>query len=114
SWRCGMRLFGQLSSALLYGSMTQSNTSSLYDLANGVSTLFGGTRAHTPHPWTTSGNVQALLGVGWKKNFRKFDFAVTGSWEGNFWWMPSLESPAYAGNSDLTLNGINIGIEFRY
>jgi hypothetical protein len=114
AWRCGIRLFGQFSSALLYGTMSESNTSSLYDFANGVSTLFGGTRSHTPRKWVSAGNIQGLFGLGWKKSFCNFDFGVTATWESNLWLMPSLSSPIYDRDADLTLNGVNIALEFKY
>jgi hypothetical protein len=114
TWRCGMRLFGQLSGSLLYGPMFGKEVSSLYSLPFSVPSLFGGSNTRSQRTWITAGNIQAVFGLGWKRQFSVCDFGVYAAWESNLWILPSLSSSIYPSNGNVSLNGIDVGVEFSY
>ncbi len=110
----GFSLFGEVSTALLYGPMHGKETISLYDLEFSVPSLFGGSIDKAPRQWVSVGNLQALIGLGWHCAFKCFDFDIHAAWESNMWFMPSLRTSIYPTQANLTLNGLTLGVQFSY
>jgi hypothetical protein len=115
SWaRSGMRFFGQVSTALLYGPMHARDKTSLFDLAFGSPTLFGGAINHAPRKWLAVSTVQTLLGLGWHRQFKSVDFGINLAWEANMWFMPSQRTTHYPSEANLTVNGLSATLAFTY
>jgi hypothetical protein len=115
SWAgAGMKFFGQISAALLYGPIYGNETMTLNGLALSVPSLFGGTIYKTPRQWHTVTNLQLLLGLGWHHMLGGVDFGINASWESNMWFMPPLRTSIYPGSANLSLNGLKLALELSY